>query len=249
MRHLRAPLAAVLLVGCLDARSEQSQNSVVDIRADTTVVGRVTFLEASTSDPASPNSLDQLKYTNTTTRTYSRLSLAVAENLTQSADACVPPRAPFVDSVFTNVVPGTEKTVVRGILPGSMVVYVTEAVSAGTGLTNIVAGRWTGTYTEFTGTTTKVYPTLAWSQSGGRVVTRSVLGGDSLIFAAQLANPRPLSLTAFPGTCGASYVADPALARVSVTADSMVIAGAAVPSAATTGSVPDSFRLRLSRRP
>lgn len=249
MRLLRAPLAAALLAGCLDARSEQSQTDFVDIRADTTIVGRMTFIEASSPDPQSPGGLDQLRYNNTTSRTYSRLSFAVAENLTSSADACVPPRAPFVDSVFTNVAPSAEKTVVRGILPGSMLVYVTEAVSGGSALTNILAGRWTGTYTEFTGTTSRVMPTLGWSQSGGRVVTRSVLGGDSLIFAAQLANPRPLFLTAYPGSCGASYVADPTLARVSVTADSLLIAGGAIPSASTTSSVPDSFRLRLSRRP
>lgn len=241
--------AASAATACIDTRVEQSSTTRVDIRADTTLVGQVNLQRGNGFDISAPGGADVVTYRNTTTRTFARLSIALSENLTTSQGTCVPLRPMLTDTVLTNVVPGTELTLLTGILPSSLRVFVTEAVEGTTRLVTTLAGRWSGTYTEWTGTTPKVRPASGLSQSGGRLVVRAALPGDSLVAETQLSTPRPLNFTAYPNSCDGLYLADlqNAGGRLTLATDSIVYVSRTVGGVSTTRTIPDSFALRLTR--
>ena len=251
MRLLPAAAAGLLAAACIDTRVERSSSNEVDIRADTTLVGRITFQLGNGFDPQAPGGADVVTYRNTTSRTFSRLSIAVSENLTQSQQTCVPLRPVLSDTVLTNVTPDRSVTLVSGILPSSLRIYVSEATEGTTRLVNPLAGRWSGTYSEWRGTTRVDRPAVGVSQSGGRKSIRAATAGDTLVFESQLALPRPLAYSAFPNTCDGLYQGDPGASdsRFVLAGDSLVLFARALPSASTVSAIPDSFAMRLLRRP
>lgn len=248
---LLALAAALAASACIDTRIEQRSSNVVDIRADTTLVGRITFQLGNGFDPQAPGGSDVVTYRNTTSRTFSRLSIAISENLTQSQQTCVPLRPVLSDTVLTNVPPDRSVTLLTGILPSSLRIYVTEATEGSTRLVNELAGRWQGTYSEWRGTTRRNREAVAVSQSGGRISLRAIDAGDTLVFESQLGLPRPLGYSAYPNSCDGLYQGDPGAAdsRFALAGDSLVLFARALPTASTTVTIPDSFAIRLTRRP
>lgn len=252
MRRLAALVAiAVLSAACIDTRVEQTSSNVVDIRADTTVVGRITFQLGNGFDPQAPGGADVVTYRNTTSQTFSRLSIAIAENPTQSQLTCVPLRAVLSDTVLTSVSPDRSVTLLSGLLPTSLRIFVTEATVGTTRLVNLFAGRWQGTYSEWRGATRRDRPAIAVSQSGGRLSLRAVDAGDTLVFESQLGLPRPLGYAAYPNSCDGLYQGNPAdsASRFTLAGDSLLLSARALPSQSTTVAIPDSFAIRLTRRP
>ncbi|MCU0624340.1 MAG: hypothetical protein MUF53_10850 [Gemmatimonadaceae bacterium] len=248
---LGAALAAGLATGCIDTRVEQTSRQQVDIRADTTLVGQIRLDRGNGFDPQAPGGADVVTYRNTTTRTFARLSISLSENLTTSQGTCIPLRPALSDTVLANVIPGAEVVLLTGILPSSLRVFVTEAFDGTTRLTSTLAGRWSGSYTEWRGTTPTVRPATGLSQSGGRLVVRAALPGDTLVAETQLSTPRPLSFTAYPNTCDALYDADlqSLQGRLVVGVDSITYANRTVGGVSTIRVIPDSFAVRLLRIP
>lgn len=243
--------AALAAAACIDTRIERSSSNVVDIRADTTLVGRITFQLGNGFDPQAPGGADAVSYRNSTSRTFSRLSIALSENLTQSQQTCIPLRPVLSDTVLTNVTPDRSVTLLTGILPTSLRVYVTEATEGSTRLVNELAGRWQGTYSEWRGTTRRDRAAVGVSQSGGRFTLRAIDAGDTLVFESQIGLPRPLGYAAYPNSCDGLYQGDPGASdsRFTLAGDSLRIFAKALPSASTTVAIPDSFAIRLTRRP
>lgn len=248
---LLSPLLAAVAAACIDTRVEQSSRQQVDIRADTTLVGQIRLQRGNGFDPQAPGGADIVTYRNTTTRTFSRLSIALSENLTTSQGTCIPIRPALSDTVLSNVVPGAEVELLTGILPSALRVFVTEAFDGSTRLTSTIAGRWSGTYTEWRGTTPTVRPATGLSQSGGRLIIRAAVPGDTVVAETQLSTPRPLTYTAYPNTCDALYDADlqNAQARLAIGGDSLTYANRAIGGVSTIRTIPDSFAVRLLRVP
>lgn len=238
------------LGGCIDARAERSVTNVIQIRADTVLVGEVSFILGNGFDPQAPGGLDVIRYRNTTSRTFDRLGLALGANVTQSTETCLPLRPYLTDTVYTTVAPGEEFVLLTGILPPSMRVFLTEARSGTTELTTPFAGRWTGTVTTFTDSTVQNRDARAVSQGGGLLAVVAAAPGDTLVFESQLASPRPLYYSAYDGACARTWIADPGSAAFIQGGDSIRITGPALPSSATAdqATVPDSFVVRLRRR-
>lgn len=236
------------VASCVENRTVQSTTNVTTIRADTTVVGQITFQLGNGFDPSAPGGADVVTYKNSTSRTFARLAIALGPNITAATGTCVPLRPVLTDTILFNVVPNQQVELLRGLLPGQLRVFVAEARVGTTNLANSFAGRWTGTFTEWRGTTTTSKPATAVSQSGGRLSVLAAVPGDTMIFESQLATPRPLSYSAYPNNCDGTYLADPQAVAWSFGGDTLRVSGRAVSSAATVTTLPDSFRLRLQRR-
>jgi hypothetical protein len=242
------PALVAGLTACVENRSEQSTTNVTTIRADTTVVGQITFQLGNGFDPSAPGGADIVTYKNTTTRTFARLAIALGPNLTSGTGTCVPLRPALTDTILVNVIPNQQVELLRGLLPGQLRVFVAEAREGTTNLVNTFAGRWAGSFTEWRGSTVTSKPAVGVSQSGGRLSVLAAVPGDTMVFESQLASPRPLSYSAYPNTCDGSYLADPQAVAWAFGGDTLRVSGRAVSSAATVTTLPDSFRLRLQRR-
>jgi hypothetical protein len=238
----------LLAASCIENRTEQRTSNVTPIRADTTLVGQITFQVGNGFDPNAPGGADVVTYRNTSSRTFSRLAIALGPNITTGTGTCVPLRPVLVDTVLTNVVPNQQVELLRGLLPSQLRVFVGEAREGSTNWVNSFAGRWSGTFTEWRGGAATTKPAVGVSQSGGRLSVLAAVPGDTMVFESLLASPRPLSYSAYPNNCEGSYLADPQAVAWAFGGDTLRVTGRSVSSAATVSTLPDSFRLRLQRR-
>lgn len=247
---LAAAAAAVLApAGCLDGGQTASSSRSITIYADTTPVGEVSFRSSVATDPGAPVPRSALVYVNSTTRTLD-VGIALVDAAAPPLEGCAPIVVPFADTVFVGVVPRGERVIAAAPFPAAIGVYVTRASSAGTALTNPLAGRWSGSLTEWRAGAPSTRAATAVSQSSGAMLVNAVAGGDSVRLQVRLARPRPLAYTAFPGGCDRTYTADATLARVRFTSDTLDVTAAAIPSGAVANpaALPDSFRLLLGKR-
>lgn len=248
MRRL-SPIALFVLAGCLDVA--QPPDDLSFSQPLTVANVNVGTLDLVVNDVSGFPS-DVIAYRNTTSRTLSRIGIAVVP---QGADLQSPCRAPFPifrDAEFSGLPPTARRDIARGIVPRSVQVFITSADTGTGNFAPAVAGRWGLTVQMFRtrSDTVVVEEDLleAVSNETGAVVA-SKPGVDSTVMTGRLVPGAFSSLRYYPGRCAAEWTTIAALSVTERRGDTITVRGRADQALTAEEAAPDSFAMRFVRRP
>jgi hypothetical protein len=250
LRRLLRLAPCLLLAACIDNQTDTTQSGgELQLFAADNDVGTFRLRLASSPDATQPNGVDRAEYVNTSSRSFSRLGVAIAENVTFVVGTCVPQRPVFKDTVFTNVLPGDVRIVATGLLPRSLQVFLTEAVSGGIQLVPSVGGRWSGTITTWRNDTATAYAARGYSDGKGAFSFTGIVGSDTLTLNGVLETPTPLRINGYPNRCEGTWQVEPLGTTVTASASTLTVRGPVLPQLNATEPSPDSLRIEFTRLP
>lgn len=241
-RAIVGPLA--FASACVGSPTLSDDTTTVTLRADTTVLGTLTFFTPATVGTTDPAAGPRVTYANTTSRTFSNLAIAL-QPAVGATTGCRIAFPPTVDTIVGTVPPGAQRVVQLGPYAPFTVVYVTAATD-GASLVRSWAGRWAGTVTEWSGTTATVRAVNAVSASEGQLVAWLPGTSTTWVGSGQLV-PRGAFTAVSGSNCLNNWSADTS-AALSLRPDSILYRGRAVAGSIDAVSFPDSFSIRLGRR-
>ncbi len=252
--HLAVAALVPALAGCLKSGIDNTTApTTVTITAyDTVKVGSLTFQPGSGLDVTAPGGADVVTYRNTTTRNFQRVGIALVGIASSSSIlSCTPILPILVDSSLRTIAPNTSVTIAQGLLPRSMNIYVTQAVTDTGNLAKPIAGRWSGTLTEFRGGVASGYPITVVSNSDGGFAANSLSPAPVVNLNGTIALPKPTTLNAWPNDCDKLYHGDPTAMSATLVGDTLSISARTTLDANASGNTPapDSIQMRWVRRP
>lgn len=252
-RPTRVPRAAALLAlavttACLgDSSAPDESRTTVTVRADTTPIGELVFvLKTGVYDTAITTTGTRILFRNSTSRRIENLAMALQPVVQTTNPFCATPVRPVVDAVFGVVEPGEERTVLPGLFPPTLTLYIANATSGPASLVSPNAGRWQGRIDEFRGTQVTTRSVLAVSRSDGTAVVYGASPTDRFVYGGNVGPSRQL-LFHDGVACANNWRAIDTTATVVVRPDSLLFRARAE-SINGVGAQPDSFVLRLGRR-
>lgn len=233
---------------CLgEATRPDESRTVVGVRADTTPIGELVFIiKTGVFDTAITTTGTRILYRNTTNRRIENLAMALQAVVPSTNPLCLTPVRPVVDVVLGAVEPGEERTLLPGLFPASVTLFIANATSGTASLVSPNAGRWQGRIEEYRGAQVVTRSVLAVSRSDGAAVFYGASPSDRFVYTGNVGPARQLLF--YDGvSCANNWRAIDTTATVVVRADSVVFSGRAQ-SASGVPVQPDSFVLRLGRR-
>lgn len=242
--RLTAAAIGLAAAACFKPSAPADNTTTITLRADTTVLGTMTFFTPGTVNLSDPTAGAQVTYTNTTSRTFSNVAIAL-QPAPAGTSGCRVTYPPSADTVVGTVPPGAQRIVQRGPYAPFTLVYVTAASEAGS-LVKSWAGRWEGTVTDWSGGVATARAVRGVSASEGQFsvwvpnATTPWAGSGLLVPNRQF--------TVLSGSnCLSNWSADSS-AVLTLRPDSILYRGKAVAASVDAVTFPDSFSLRLGRR-
>ena len=248
VRRGLAAVALASLAACLtDGTRPNEQRSSVIIRADTTTIGELVFLlKPGEFDTASTTTGTRVFYRNTTTLRIENLAMTLQPASQSTNPFCVTLNRPVVDVVLGAVGPGEERTVLPGLFPAAVTLFIPTATTSAGSLVSPNAGRWQGTFVEYRGTATSTRDVLAVSRSDGALVVYGRSATDRVVASGNVGPAK--TLLVYDGTaCANNWRGIDSTASVVIGPDSLRFRGRAE-TASGLPTAPDSFLIQLGRR-
>lgn len=235
---------ALLAAACAESGPPADTTTTLPLRADSTVIGTLTFFTPGTFSATDPAAGPRVTYTNTTSRTLANLSIALQPSV-GTGTGCRVVYAPTTDTLLGTVPPGAQRVIQLGPYAPFTLVYVPSA-SDGVSLVKSWAGRWAGTATEWNGTTPTTRAVRAVSASEGQIVVWLPSTSTTWVGGGLLVPNKQFTVVA-GSNCISNWSADTS-ATLTVRPDSILYRGKAVPASIDAVIFPDSFSIRLGRR-
>jgi hypothetical protein len=249
MRRVFLILPAALLTACLNVEEPPtSQTASLPLTVGTLAVGT---LDITANDGAGIPS-DRIGYRNTTTRTFSRLGIAIAPGGGNTTSNCNAPFPIYRDTELVGVPPTAMRQIAVGVIPRSLQVFITAADTGTVRLVPAVGGRWAMSIRSFRTIRDTVRSfddafDAVTNESGQLLGSRN--GVDSSVVTGRLVLGSASQLRVYPGRCAGEWIANTQTTTTVRLGDTITVRGRAEQALTAEESAPDSFQLRMVRRP